>query len=161
MNAAVAVKSLVLSRSALVRNKVAATTTPSFWTKATTTSTRGFATDDAVDDKPLTRTALYDWHVELGGTMVPFAGYELPVHYQGNSSGNGGVLKEHLWCRSDGKASLFDVSHMGQVRSRCSVVVGVLQNRYPKLNITLLRNPFHFVFVVGLVWVSSIFIITI
>jgi len=44
--------------------------------------------------------------------MVPFAGYELPVLYKGE---NGGVMKEHLWCRSEGKASMFDVSHMGQV----------------------------------------------
>jgi aminomethyltransferase len=61
----------------------------------------------------LVKTALNDLHKELGGDMVPFAGYELPVLYKGE---NGGVLKEHLWCRSDGKASLFDVSHMGQVR---------------------------------------------
>lgn len=45
--------------------------------------------------------------------MVPFAGYELPVLYKAE---NGGVMKEHLWCRSEGKASLFDVSHMGQIR---------------------------------------------
>ena len=45
--------------------------------------------------------------------MVPFAGYELPVLYKGTE--NGGVMKEHLWCRSEGKASMFDVSHMGQV----------------------------------------------
>lgn len=45
--------------------------------------------------------------------MVPFAGYELPVLYKGE---NGGVMKEHLWCRGDGKAALFDVSHMGQIR---------------------------------------------
>lgn len=45
--------------------------------------------------------------------MVPFAGYELPVLYKGE---NGGVMKEHLWCRSEGKASMFDVSHMGQIR---------------------------------------------
>lgn len=64
--------------------------------------------------EPLVKTALFDLHKELGGDMVPFAGYELPVLYKGE---NGGVMKEHLWCRSDGKASLFDVSHMGQVRS--------------------------------------------
>lgn len=50
---------------------------------------------------------------ELHSDMVPFAGYELPVLYKGD---NGGVMKEHLWCREDGKASLFDVSHMGQIR---------------------------------------------
>lgn len=65
--------------------------------------------------EPLVKTALFDLHKELGGDMVPFAGYELPVLYKGE---NGGVMKEHLWCRSDGKASLFDVSHMGQVRFR-------------------------------------------
>jgi aminomethyltransferase len=43
--------------------------------------------------------------------MVPFAGYELPVLYEGE---NGGVMKEHLFCRSH--CGLFDVSHMGQIR---------------------------------------------
>ena len=62
----------------------------------------------------LVKTALNDLHKELGGDMVPFAGYELPVLYKGTE--NGGVMKEHLWCRTEGKASLFDVSHMGQVR---------------------------------------------
>ena len=73
------------------------------------TYTRGFA----ASDESLTKTALNDLHKELGGEMVPFAGYELPVLYKGSE--NGGVMKEHLWCRADGKASLFDVSHMGQV----------------------------------------------
>jgi aminomethyltransferase len=76
---------------------------------------RTFAAE--ASSEPLVKTALYDLHKELGGDMVPFAGYELPVLYKGE---NGGVMKEHLWCRSDGKASLFDVSHMGQV---CSFVV--------------------------------------
>lgn len=58
-------------------------------------------------------TALHDLHVELGGEMVEFAGYQLPVLYKGE---NTGVMKEHLHCRSCGKASLFDVSHMGQIR---------------------------------------------
>jgi hypothetical protein len=44
----------------------------------------------------LERTALYDLHLQLGGKMVPFAGYELPVQYPA------GVLKEHLHCRAEG-----------------------------------------------------------
>ncbi len=55
----------------------------------------------------LKRTGLYDLHLELGGKMVPFAGYEMPVQYPM------GVMKEHLHCRD--AAGLFDVSHMGQV----------------------------------------------
>ena len=74
---------------------------------------RSFAA--AATEEPLVKTSLYDFHKELGGDMVPFAGYELPVLYKGD---NGGVMKEHLWCRADGKASMFDVSHMGQVRAR-------------------------------------------
>ena len=74
----------------------------------TKTSQRSFATTSNDD---LVKTALYSLHKELGGDMVPFAGYELPVLYKAD---NGGVMKEHLWCRSDNKASLFDVSHMGQ-----------------------------------------------
>ncbi len=42
--------------------------------------------------------------------MVPFAGYHLPVQYEGL-----GVLKEHVHTRADNCASLFDVSHMGQI----------------------------------------------
>lgn len=55
----------------------------------------------------LSRTPLYDLHQSLGAKMVPFAGYEMPVQY------TDGVLKEHLWTRSN--AGLFDVSHMGQI----------------------------------------------
>eukprot|EP00934_Nitzschia_sp_Nitz4_P009243 Nitzschia sp. Nitz4//scaffold218_size35881//5463//6859//NITZ4_007788-RA/size35881-processed-gene-0.8-mRNA-1//1//CDS//3329542262//9233//frame0 len=76
-----------------------------------TLSRRTFATESS---GPLVETALNAWHKELGGEMVPFAGYELPVLYKGIE--NGGVMKEHLWCRADGKSSLFDVSHMGQIR---------------------------------------------
>jgi aminomethyltransferase len=63
------------------------------------------------DDKdPLKRTPLYDLHVALGGKMVPFAGYDMPVQYPA------GVLKEHLHTRQ--QAGLFDVSHMGQIALR-------------------------------------------
>ena len=55
----------------------------------------------------LMQLALRDLHVALGGKLVPFAGYDMPVQYQG------GVLKEHLHVRA--AAGLFDVSHMGQV----------------------------------------------
>ena len=53
----------------------------------------------------LKRTALYDLHVEYGGKLVEFAGYEMPVQFPA------GVKEEHLWTRSE--AGLFDVSHMG------------------------------------------------
>jgi aminomethyltransferase len=54
------------------------------------------------------RTPLYDLHRELGGRMVPFAGWEMPVQYPA------GIIVEHQHCRD--AAALFDVSHMGQVR---------------------------------------------
>ena len=78
------------------------------------TKTNAFVHSFGTSADNLVKTALYDLHKELGGDMVPFAGYELPVLYKGGD--NGGVMKEHLWCRADGKAALFDVSHMGQVR---------------------------------------------
>ena len=58
------------------------------------------------DSAELLKTPLYALHLALRAKMVPFAGYEMPVHYQA------GILKEHLHTRA--KAGLFDVSHMGQ-----------------------------------------------
>lgn len=55
----------------------------------------------------LKKTALYELHVELGGTMVPFAGYAMPVLYAGQTH-----IESHNWTRSN--AGLFDVSHMLQ-----------------------------------------------
>jgi aminomethyltransferase len=46
------------------------------------------------------------WHRERGGRMVEFAGYWMPVQYEG-------IIAEHLWTRQN--AGLFDVSHMGQL----------------------------------------------
>lgn len=54
----------------------------------------------------LKRTPLYERHVELGGKIVPFAGWELPVQYSG-------VIPEHHAVRQ--AAGLFDVSHMGEI----------------------------------------------
>ncbi len=56
---------------------------------------------------PLKKTLLYDEHVKLGGRMVPFAGFELPVQYES-------PLDEHKTVRM--AAGLFDIDHMGQVR---------------------------------------------
>ena len=53
----------------------------------------------------LKRTPLHDRHVALGARMVPFAGWEMPVQYEG-------VIPEHLAVRRD--RGVFDVSHMGQ-----------------------------------------------
>jgi aminomethyltransferase len=58
------------------------------------------------DTSTLQRTPLYDRHVALGGRIVPFAGWEMPVEYSG-------ITDEHMAVRT--RAGLFDVSHMGQV----------------------------------------------
>lgn len=52
------------------------------------------------------KTPLYQKHVELGARIVPFAGYAMPVQYEG-------IMEEHLAVRR--AAGLFDVSHMGEV----------------------------------------------
>jgi aminomethyltransferase len=59
----------------------------------------------AAESEDLRTTPLDALHRELGGRMVPFAGYSMPVQYEG-------ILAEHRWTRE--KAGLFDVSHMGQ-----------------------------------------------
>lgn len=56
------------------------------------------------------RTALYDAHVALGGRMVEFAGWELPVQYPT------GPTAEHIAVRT--AAGLFDIDHMGQIEVR-------------------------------------------
>ena len=53
------------------------------------------------------KTPLYDTHVALGGKMVSFGGYCMPVQYPA------GVIKEHMAVREN--AGIFDVSHMGEV----------------------------------------------
>ena len=54
----------------------------------------------------LRRTPLYDRHVAAGARLVPFAGWEMPVQYEG-------VIAEHRAVRTD--AGVFDVSHMGEL----------------------------------------------
>jgi aminomethyltransferase len=52
------------------------------------------------------RTPLFDEHVKLGGKIVEFAGWEMPVQYSG-------VIAEHVAVRE--RVGLFDVSHMGEI----------------------------------------------
>ena len=54
----------------------------------------------------LLRTPVYDRHVEAGARLVPFAGWEMPVQYEG-------VIPEHRAVRED--SGVFDVSHMGEI----------------------------------------------
>ena len=88
----------------------------------------------------LLRTPLYERHVALGARMVPFAGWEMPVQYEG-------VIPEHRAVRIE--AGAFDVSHMGELivegpRAR-EFLQGVLSNDVERLepglaHYTLLTN---------------------
>ena len=88
----------------------------------------------------LQQTPLHDRHVALGARMVPFAGWEMPVQYEG-------VIQEHRAVRTD--AGVFDVSHMGEIevegpRAR-ELLQGLLSNDLDKLDpgqaqYTLLTN---------------------
>lgn len=71
----------------------------------------------------LKKTPLDALHRELGGKMVPFAGYDMPVQYPA------GILTEHTHTRE--KASLFDVSHMGQAAVRGDDPVAALEALVP------------------------------
>jgi len=66
--------------------------------------------------------ALDSWHRSRGARMVPFAGYEMPVQYEG-------IMAEHLWTREN--AGLFDVSHMGQLLIHGSDVDAALETLLP------------------------------
>jgi aminomethyltransferase len=62
---------------------------------------------ETTDTSDLRALPLDGWHRGRGARMVPFAGYAMPVQYEG-------VIAEHLWTRES--AGLFDVSHMGQLQ---------------------------------------------
>ena len=66
----------------------------------------------------LRRTPLYDAHVAAGARLVPFAGWEMPVQYEG-------VGAEHLAVRSG--CGVFDVSHMGEVETEGPGALALLQ----------------------------------
>jgi glycine cleavage system T protein (aminomethyltransferase) len=114
--------------------------------------------------RTLLMTPLHGRHVALGARMVPFAGWDMPVQYEG-------VIQEHRAVRSD--AGIFDVSHMGEIdvegpRAH-ELLQRVLSNDLDKLSpgraqYTLLTNdaggivddliayrlsPFHYLLVVN------------
>lgn len=82
-------------------------------------------------DAPLKRTTLYDAHVALGGRIVPFGGYEMPVRYETS------VVEEHMAVRE--AAGLFDATHMGVFDAQGEHVVEflntVLMNDVSALNV--------------------------
>jgi len=62
------------------------------------------------------------WHRAKGGRMVEFAGYWMPIQYEG-------IMAEHLWTRES--AGLFDVSHMGQLALSGEGVAEALETLVP------------------------------
>ncbi len=67
---------------------------------------------------PPLRTPLFERHRALGGKLVPFGGWEMPVQYSG-------LTEEHVAVRT--RAGLFDVSHMGEIRVRGPRALEVVQ----------------------------------
>lgn len=65
---------------------------------------------------------LNDWHLAQGARMVPFAGYSMPIQYEG-------IMAEHGWTREN--AGLFDVSHMGQLQLKGAGAAEALERFVP------------------------------
>src|ERR1700712_6029664 len=87
------------------------------------------------EGQSLKRTALYDCHLEAGAKMVDFAGWEMPVQYQG-------VIDEHRAVRT--AAGLFDVSHMGEVGVRGAGAGAFLQRLTPNDVTKLVPGRAHY-----------------
>ncbi|HEX9806215.1 MAG TPA: glycine cleavage system aminomethyltransferase GcvT [Alteraurantiacibacter sp.] len=66
----------------------------------------GQSMSEEAETESLEKLPLDAWHRRQGARMVGFAGYEMPIQYEG-------ILAEHEWTRTH--AGLFDVSHMGQL----------------------------------------------
>lgn len=80
----------------------------------------------------LLRTPLYESHVKYGAKFVPYAGFEMPILYKGQSH-----IESHHWVRS--KVGLFDVSHMLQHRIEGSEAAAFLQKVTP-IDLSLLNK---------------------
>ncbi|WP_076071431.1 glycine cleavage system aminomethyltransferase GcvT [Sphingomonas montana] len=79
-------------------------------------------TDPEMDDIETGTLPLDAWHRARGARMVAFAGYHMPIQYDG-------IMAEHLWTRTS--AGLFDVSHMGQLLLSGDGVVEALEKMLP------------------------------
>jgi aminomethyltransferase len=77
---------------------------------------------DEAEAETLEKLPLDAWHRSHGARMVGFAGYEMPIQYEG-------ILAEHEWTRHH--AGLFDVSHMGQLMVTGEGVVEALEALLP------------------------------
>jgi aminomethyltransferase len=96
---------------------------PTDETQARGTAYRGDPQGGAGMETPvLDKLPLDEWHRDRGARMVPFAGYEMPVQYEG-------IIAEHLWTREN--AGLFDVSHMGQLLIHGKSVDSALETLMP------------------------------
>jgi aminomethyltransferase len=69
------------------------------------------------------KTSLFDFHNQMNAKMVSFGGYYLPINYAG------GIIAEHIHTRS--KASIFDVSHMGQIEINGPFIMEALEKILP------------------------------
>ena len=81
------------------------------------------AENDAAESTGLTTTPLFELHQQHGAKMVAYAGYTLPLHY------SDGITREHAHTRK--AASLFDVSHMGQIELRGARTANALEHLLP------------------------------
>lgn len=87
-------------------------------------------TEELLEDLPLDALPLDAWHRAKGARMVSFAGYDMPIQYEG-------IVAEHCWTRTS--AGLFDVSHMGQLHITGDGVEAALEAVLP-IDLTTLKH---------------------
>lgn len=88
-----------------------------------------------VTDRKIESLPLDAWHRARGARMVAFAGYSMPIQYEG-------IVAEHLWTRAH--AGLFDVSHMGQLLISGHDAASALETLLPSDVIGLARNRMRY-----------------
>ena len=79
--------------------------------------------DLATENISIEKTSLFDFHNENSAKMLPFGGYYLPINY------SSGIIAEHKHTRLN--ASIFDVSHMGQIEIKGPFVMNAIEKILP------------------------------